>query len=203
MLPTNLVVKLRSFQSLSNEGKSIMLNSWTALLHTVVIGSLSYIVLVALLRISGKRTLSKWNAFDFIVTIAFGSILGMMLLSRETSLIQGALGFGVLVVLQFIINWLSVHFPEFKGWIKSQPVLLLYKGELQHNTLRRERVTEGEVRAALRANGIANLENVEAVVLETNGSFSVIEQAETDSASALLDVKGYPHPQPAQPATTV
>lgn len=142
------------------------------------------------MRISGKRTLAKLNAFDFIVTVAFGTILGSILLSTDTSLVQGSLGFGLLVLLQFLITKLSVHFKQVQNWINNQPTLLLYKGELQHHALRRERVTDSEVRSALRSNGIANLADVDAVVLETDGTFSVIKQI-NDDASTLLDVKGY------------
>ena len=166
-------------------------NSWSELLHTLIVGSLGYVALIILLRISGKRTLSKWNAFDFIVTIAFGTILGSILLSTNTSLLQGVLGFGLLILFQFIISWLSVRFKGVPGLINAQPTLLLYKGKLLHDALKRERITEGEIRAALRTSGIAALEDVDAVVLETNGSFSVIEEITTDSASALTDVQGY------------
>ena len=168
-----------------------MFYSWPALLHTLVVGSVGYIALIILLRISGKRTLSKWNAFDFIVTIAFGTVLGSILLSTDTSLAQGVLGFGLLILLQFLITWLSVRSKDMQGLIKAKPTLLLSKGEFQHEALKRERVTEGEIRAAIRANGSAALEDVEAVVLETDGSFSVIKKNQGSSTSALVDVQGY------------
>ncbi|MGJ3251614.1 MAG: DUF421 domain-containing protein [Elainellaceae cyanobacterium] len=169
-----------------------MFANWMALLHTLIVGTLAYIILIILLRISGKRTLSKWNAFDFIVTIAFGSILGSILLLRDISLIQGVFGFALLVVLQFGISWLSVHTKGVKEWVKGTPVLLVYRGEIQQQTLRHERVTESEIRAAIRESGYAALEDAEAVVLETNGNFSVIHQIGHSSASALIDVSGYP-----------
>ncbi|CAN5842489.1 DUF421 domain-containing protein [soil metagenome] len=170
----------------------MLLDSPEALLRTLVVGVLAYVILVLLLRVSGKRTLSKWNAFDFVVTVAFGSILSTALLSPDTTVAQGALAITILVVLQFAITWLSVRFGLVQRWIKSQPALLLLRGELQQDTLKRERVTEGEVRAALRARGVGALEEVEAVVLETDGSFSVIQTLKSSSASALLDVEDYP-----------
>ena len=72
-----------------------------ALLRTLVVGTLAYVALVALLRLSGKRTLSKWNAFDMVVTVAFGSTLATALLSRDTTLAQGVLAFALLVALQW------------------------------------------------------------------------------------------------------
>ncbi|MEA5598851.1 DUF421 domain-containing protein [Rivularia sp. UHCC 0363] len=173
-----------------------MFNSWDALQHTLIVGSLGYVAIIFLMRISGKRTLSKWNSFDFIVTIAFGSILATLMLSKDTSLAQGILAIGMLVFFQFIITWISVRSNIFQGWIKAEPTLLLYQGELQHNALRNQRVAKGEVLAALRTNGLAELEQAEAVILETDGSFSVIKKLKDSSASALVDVKGYPKETP-------
>jgi len=166
--------------------------SWTTIFHTLVIGTLAYVALIILLRISGKRTLSKWNAFDFIVTIAFGSILGMILLGEDTSLIQGIVGFGLLVILQLGVSWLSVNSEQMQALIKAKPTLLLYQGNMITETLKKERITQEDVLAAIRAQGISAVENVEAVVLETNGNFSVIEQNQGTSSSALIDVQGYP-----------
>lgn len=169
-----------------------MFNNLTSLIHTLTIGALSYLMIVVLIRISGKRTLSKWNAFDFVVTIAYGSILATLVLSKETSLLQGVLGIGVLLALQFALTWLAVRTQLVQKLIKGQPRLLLYEGQLQTEALYQERVTEGEVLAAVRAQGIAALEEVGAVVLETDGSFSVISTLSERSPSAMADVTGYP-----------
>lgn len=165
-------------------------DSPTALLRTLVIGTLAYVALVALLRVSGKRTLSKWNAFDLVVTVAFGSTLATALLSRQTTLAQGVLAFAVLVVLQWIITRLSVRFPTVEHWIKAEPRLLVLRGQLQRDAMRAERVTEAEIHAAVRESGLTAVEDVHAIVLETDGSFSVM-QRRGSSASALAGVKGY------------
>ncbi|WP_414621886.1 DUF421 domain-containing protein [Calothrix sp. CCY 0018] len=175
----------------------MLFNSWDALQHTLLVGTLGYIAVIFLMRISGKRTLSKWNSFDFIITIAFGSLLASLMLSKDTSLAQGVLAIGMLVLFQFIITWISVRSNIFQGWVKAEPTLLLFQGEFQHHAMRHQRVTEGEVLAALRTNGLAEIEQAEAVILETDGSFSVIKKLKDSSASALLDVKGYPKQQTA------
>jgi uncharacterized membrane protein YcaP (DUF421 family) len=178
--------------------KVLFFNNWDSIQHTFMVGALGYIATIFLMRISGKRTLSKWNSFDFIVTIAFGSMLASLMLSTDTSLVQGVLGIGMLVVFQFIITWISVRSNLFQGWVKGEPTLLLFQGEFQHHAMRHQRVTEGEVLAALRENGMAALEQAEAVILETDGSFSVIKKLKDSSASALIDVKGYPKQQTAR-----
>lgn len=168
-----------------------MFNNLASLSHTLFFGSLAYIFVIAALRISGKRTLSKWNAFDFVVTIAYGSILAAMLLSTSTSLLQGMLGLSVLLALQFLLTWLSVRSSVVQKLVKTQPTLLLFRGEFCRSALIHERVTEGEIRAAVRAQGIASLESVEAVVMETDGSFSVIQNIGSGPDSAMSDVQGY------------
>lgn len=164
-------------------------NNWIDLLHVVVVGTIVYVVLIVCLRITGKRTLSKWNAFDFIVTISLGSILASAFLSKTVALTEGVFAVMVLIGLQFLITWLSVRFASVRNLVKAQPTLLLDRGTMLQNALRSQRVTESEVRAAVRAAGIAALEDVTAVVLETDGSFSVIKHSEAGSRSALQDIK--------------
>lgn len=174
----------------------IFFQSWAGLGRTLVIGVLAYAVLVLLLRISGKRTLSKMNAFDLVVTVALGSTLATVLLSKDVALAEGALAFLVLVGLQYVLAWVSSRSGGFSAWfrglIKSEPTLLLYRGRLLHGALRRERVTAGEVQAAVRSAGIADLQEAEAVVLETDGTFSVVRRSGEGQAGSLGTVSGYP-----------
>ncbi len=155
-------------------------------------GVCGYAGLVLLLRISGKRTLSKMNAFDFVVTVAFGSTLASVLLSKDVTLAEGLTAFAVLVGLQYVVAWLSVRSSFVEHVVKATPSLLAWKGKLLYETLRRERVTDGEVHAAVREAGYAGLEAVEAVVLETDGQISVIASADASPPNPSLQmVKGY------------
>ena len=160
-------------------------------LNTLLLGTIAYIAIIFMLRISGKRTLSKWNSFDFVVTIAFGSILASILLSTKDTFGQGVLSFALLILFQYILTWIAVRSDWIQKLIKAEPALLLYKGQLLDDVLTRERVAEGEVLAALRASGVSAIEDVDAVVLETDGSFSVIQNIDDSSASALKDVREF------------
>lgn len=166
----------------------MLFNSWFDLLHVVVVGTVVYVTLIVALRLTGKRTLSKWNAFDFIATISLGSILASALLSKTVAMAEGVFAVAVIVGLQFMITWLSVRYPSVRSLVKSNPTLLLDRGNMLQGALRLQRVTESEVRAAVRAAGIAALEEVRAVILETDGSFSVIKNSPTQSSSAFQDV---------------
>ncbi|PSB06086.1 DUF421 domain-containing protein [Pleurocapsa sp. CCALA 161] len=159
--------------------------------NTIILGAIAYIAIVFMLRISGKRTLSKWNSFDFVVTIAFGSILASILLSTKDSFGTGILGFALLVLFQYIISWISARSSLAQKIVKSQPTLLLYQGKFKADVLKKERVTQSEVLAALRGKGIAAVEDAEAIVLETDGSFSIITDLGNGTASALRDVREF------------
>ena len=159
------------------------------LLRTLVTGAIAHAVLVALLRISGKRTLSKWNAFDLVVTVAFGSTLATALLSRTTSAMQAATAFGTLIALQFVVTFLSVRSRWVERLVKARPALLVHDGVLLEGAMRKERVSEAEVLAAVRGAGIGDLREAAAVVLETDGTFTVVRSGEEGDGSALADVE--------------
>ena len=161
------------------------------LVRTLIVGTLAYVGLVVVLRVSGKRTLSKWNAFDFVVTVAFGSTLATLFLSRDTSLATGLLALALLVALQAAITFASSRWARFQRFVKARPTLLLYRGRMLDEALRRERVTREEIHAAVRANGYAAIEDVEAVVLETDGGFSVMGSIGGRTDTALDGVEGY------------
>ena len=85
----------------------MLFDSWAGLGRVLLVGTLAYVALVLLLRISGKRTLSKLNAFDLVVTVALGSTLATVLLSKSVALAEGVLALGLLILLQYVIAWLS------------------------------------------------------------------------------------------------
>ncbi|MEA5503508.1 YetF domain-containing protein [Halotia wernerae UHCC 0503] len=160
-------------------------------INTIILGTIAYVAIIFMLRISGKRTLAKWNSFDFVVTISFGSILSSILLSTKDTFGTGILSFGLLVLFQYVLTWISVRSSLVQKLVKAEPALLLYKGKLKQDVLKRERIAEGEVLAALRSNGVGAIEGADAVVLETDGSFSVIKDLSNSTASALKDVKEF------------
>ena len=171
-----------------------LFSSWTHLLRVVVTGVLAYAWLVGLLRVAGKRTLAKLNAFDLVVTIALGSTLASALLPAQATLADGAAALAVLVGAQFALAWLQVRAGWLRGIVRSEPELLLGRGEWREDTLRQERLTRDEVRAAVRAGGYASLEDVEAVILETDGTLSVVGPSDARRPrSALVGVRGVPH----------
>lgn len=153
-----------------------LFGGWDSLLRTAVVGVCAYVALIVLLRVSGKRTLSKMNAFDLIVTVALGSVLATILVSKQTALAQGVLAFALLISLQYVIAWLSVRSRTISDLVKSEPTLLLHRGDFLRGAMRAQRVLESEIRQALRGQGLNDLAQVDSVILENDGSLSVVKR---------------------------
>lgn len=166
-------------------------DSWMGLARTMLVGICAYTALLLLVRISGKRTLSKMNAFDLIVTVALGSTLATVLLAKDIALAEGVLALALLIFLQFVITWLSVRSEKVSRLVKAEPRLLFHRGEFLWSAMRKERVNKGELLQAMRSQGISSPAEVEAVVLETDGSFSVLEKTDRQGTRVLSNVSGY------------
>ena len=155
-------------------------NTWSDIVRVLVLGIAGYIALIFFLRVSGKRTLSKLNASDFVITVALGSTFGSFILSKDISLSEGLTGLAVLIWLQHMISWLTVRSDFIKGVVRGEPTLVYYNGEYLKDAMKRSRVVESEIEQSVRNEGHANLEDVGAVILETDGSFSIIGRSEIE-----------------------
>lgn len=164
-------------------------DNWNELWNILLKGIIIYPSVILLLRLTGKRTPSTFNIFDWIITVAFGTLVGSFLITKDISLAEGFLALGLLNLLQFLVTWLSVRSKTFAKLVKSQPVLLFYKGEFYPKALRKTRIAEVEVLQVARQNGIGSLALVEAVVLETNGGLSIIKKVENHPVDVLENVK--------------
>mgnify|MGYP005856857829 CR=1 FL=1 len=149
--------------------------SWSGIFRTFIVGTLAYVFLVVSLRISGKRTLAKLNAFDLVITVALGSTLATVLLSESVALAEGLTAFVLLIVLQYVVTFFSIRSPSFARIVRSEPTLLLRNGAMLAEAMRRERVTKEELETVIRTSGQRGFAGIEAVILESDGSFSIID----------------------------
>ena len=166
-------------------------DDWTGLLRVLTVGCAAYVTLILFLRISGKRTLSKLNAFDLVVTVALGSTFATVLVSKDVPLLEGLLAFAVLIGAQYVIAALCVRFPMVGRLIKSDPRLLVCHGRLLDKHCGRSGSRSMRFVPSCAAAGTRPLEEVGAVVLETDGSFHVLPFTDSSHPSALEGVSGY------------
>lgn len=164
-------------------------SDWYSLFRIVVMTVMSYAGLIVVLRLTGNRTLSKMNSFDFIVTIALGSTLATVILNKSITLAEGLLALSMLVLLQFVVTWLSARFSRIDRLVKTPPTLVFAHGAFLHDQMKRVRLAEGEIRAAIREQGRGAIEDVAAVILESDGQLTVIPEFQAERRSALEDVR--------------
>lgn len=143
-------------------------------LHTIGSALVVYVVVVVLVRIAGKRATSQLTNFDWIVTVAIGSIAGSTIIQKDLGLFNGLSAIFALLAVQWIVTAVSARWKPFSQLVSPRPTIVLYRGEFQRDAMRSERLTEQEVISAVRASGFARIEEVGAVILEADGKFSVV-----------------------------
>lgn len=156
--------------------------SWTSdtdrLLHLLASCLVFYVFIIALTRLSGKRTTGNMNNFDWIITVGIGSLMASGILLRNVSMLDAMVAIAALAGLQWLTTWGALRSTRFARWVKPRPRVLLREGRLLDAELRRERITGDEVKSALRRAGLARSDEAAWVVIETTGQLSVIRCGE-------------------------
>jgi uncharacterized membrane protein YcaP (DUF421 family) len=129
--------------------------------------------------------LATLNAFDLVVTVALGSVLATIALSSDVSLIEGVAAIAVLVAAQWAVSWASVHTSLARRLVRAEATVVFGNGRFDDTMLAKVRLTRSEVCQAIRSSGCGDLEMVAAVVLETDGSLSVVTADRCSTASAM------------------
>ena len=174
--------------------QSILFDTDDSLLRVVVSVPLIYFAVVAFIRLSGKRTTSKMNSFDWIVTVAIGSLVAAGVILENTHITETLVAIGMLIGLQYLLTLGIVNSKRFSGIIKNEPVLLFYDSQMLKEAMHHERISEQEILAAVRSSGASTIKAVMAITLESDATLSVLlhSEADDDDMSAFHDVKGWP-----------
>ena len=146
---------------------------------------LMYAAVIAMIRISGKRTTSQLNNFDWVVTVAMGSIVASPILLDNVTIVESLTGLVVLMGLQMAVTRLSVTHDGFESLVKPSPTLIAYEGALMSDAMRRERISRAEVMAAVRGAGLASLSDAGAVILESDANLSVLPKTACEDCEEL------------------
>lgn len=150
---------------------------WEPIIRIIVVGVLAYILFVIFIRISGKRTLAKMNAFDLVITVAFGSTLATILLNKKVPLAEGITALLLLIVMQYVIAWAASRSKSIDKIVKSNPRILYYGNNYMEQAMKEERITEMDLFQAIRKSGYGSMKEVGVVILESNGDISVLSSS--------------------------
>ncbi|MGN3973351.1 DUF421 domain-containing protein [Tsuneonella sp. SYSU-LHT278] len=141
----------------------------------LVLATVALLWIVLLVRIVGLRSFSKMTSFDFIMTIAMGSLVGSASRTDEWgAFIQSLAAMAALFGVQFLAAKARQRWDRADAVMQNEPVLLVRDGVVIEEALQKTRVGKGDLMAKLRAANVGSLKDVRAVVLETTGDVSVM-----------------------------
>lgn len=146
-----------------------------------------YVLIVTVTKVSGKRSTSQLNNFDWIVTVMIGSLGASTILLKDIPFVEGVSSILVLYLLQFVVTKYAAISPQFSNFILSEPRIVFYQGQFLPDAMRDERLTRQEIECAMRSEGINNFDDVEAIVFESDAKLTVIPkptQADDQGASS-------------------
>lgn len=155
--------------------------------RVAVTTTLFYVTMFVVLRIGGRRTLAQFSAFDFVVTVAMGSLLASTALSPEPTYSQGVVALVSLVAAQTVVAAVRQRSNLARRFLDFAPEVIARDGELILSTSPwRAQLTRDEVRSLLRKKGIFDVGEVDSVILEPGGGISVVGRGTRDVDEAAL-----------------
>mgnify|MGYP002727533284 CR=1 FL=1 len=145
----------------------------TAFLRTVIL----YLLLIAGLRLSGKRQIGELEPIELVLTLLISDLASVPMQDFALPLFNGVIPIITLIALSTLFSAISLRNVRFRDLVCGQPALVIVDGKLRQETMRRNRLTLDELFEQLRGQGITDLSDVKYAVLETNGRLSVLPRS--------------------------
>jgi uncharacterized membrane protein YcaP (DUF421 family) len=145
------------------------------LLLTAGRATLVYFFLLLVVRLLGKREIGSISAFDLIVALILGEVVGDAIFGDGT-LLQGGVAITVVAVWHYANSWASYKSPLISRITGGKPTVLVEKGKVLHDALAKERLNEEELYSEMRINSIGDIKEVKVATLETNGQISFVKE---------------------------
>ena len=147
-------------------------------MESVIRGAAIYLILLLVMRLSGRRTLSEATAFDFVLLLIIAETTQQALLGDDFSITNAVVLFVTLIVIDIGLSELKLWSPRANKLLQGVPTVIVRNGRVDRHALSRSRMTEDDIRTAARQKqGLANLDEVEHAVLETDSGISVVPRS--------------------------
>ena len=160
-------------------------DGWAHLLRSALSAAGIYLVIVAAIRVFGEKALAKMSGYDMIVTVALGSVVAALPLTRSVSIADAIAAAITFLGLQQVMRYFQARFHRVHTLVRERPRLLLWNGRLLDDRMLESDISADEVRAAVRRSGILSLKQVRAAILENDGEWSIIPQTSAPDLSAM------------------
>ncbi|HLW56997.1 MAG TPA: YetF domain-containing protein [Bacteriovoracaceae bacterium] len=149
----------------------------------VIRSSLIYLLFFILFRVIGKKHTGDLSRFDLILLLVISELVESAIIQNDKSITAVAIGATTLILLSVILDKLAFRSQKIEMILNGSPILLIKNGDLCKEELKKEEISEIELKEALRMNGINDIKQVEYATLETNGKISVIEKKASENNS--------------------
>lgn len=143
-----------------------------------------YLILIAVIRLMGKRQIGQMEASEFVVTMLVADLASIPMQDGGIPLYTGLIPILTVLAMELVLSALSLRSLAFRRILCGKPVILVENGKIMQENLRKTRVTLDELSGHLREKDILNIENVQYAILETDGNLSVFPYPQYLPASA-------------------
>jgi uncharacterized membrane protein YcaP (DUF421 family) len=151
---------------------------WEFVLRAAIV----YVVVLAMVRLSGKRTLGQFTPFDMLLLVLLGNAVQNALLGSDQSVGGGLLLAGTLITLNWLAGWIGARSPRAERFLEGEPVILARDGQVHRDVLRRELVSHADFEKAMREADCDDPARIRIALLETDGRITIL--TEHDDAKA-------------------
>jgi uncharacterized membrane protein YcaP (DUF421 family) len=156
------------------------------LLEKILRPVIVYVFLIVALRLAGKRELAQLNPFDLVVLLMLSNTVQNAIIGEDTSVIGGLIGATTLLAVNYLVARFLNRHATMQRVVEGSTDILIEKGEMLRDMMEKVAISEADLEAAARRQGVAALEDVERAVLEPSGSISIIKR-KPESEDSLHD----------------
>ena len=142
----------------------------------VVRGALSYLALLILLRVTGKRTFSEMSPFDIVVLVIVGGVLRSAIVAHDESLLGPLIAVSTILSLDKLLAHAAARNERVCRWLEGSPLLIASAGAVISQALRRAGIPKAAVERELRLHQMHSIAEVDEMRLEPNGKVSVLKR---------------------------
>ena len=160
-----------------------------AILRGAILGSIALLWVILVVRLVGLRTFSKMTAFDFVVTLATGSLLAAAAtVTSWTALVQALSAIVTLLIAQVLLAIFRRRSRRFQLLLENDPIMLMFDGKILEGALAETRVSESDILNKLRGANIKDMAQVQSMVLESTGDISILSGRHNVSDEIMREV---------------
>ena len=160
------------------------------LLNIALRTTVVYIAVIVGIRLTGKRQMGQLSAFDFVLLLIISNAVQNAMVGPDTSLVGGLVAAGILLFWHAVLDRVRRSSRTASRLLGGSAVLLIYRGKILHDHLKREGITSDELLQTLREHGVASIEDVRMAALEPDGAVSVIREDDVGAARPHHRIRG-------------